>query len=517
MMSSSSTYSLAFQSESSNQGPKNMAISNMNLSQPPPPHQNRNSSQGPVAILWDIENCPVPSDVRPEDVSGYIRMALRVHPVIDGAVTMFSAYGDFNAFPRRLREGCQRTGVKLIDVPNGRKDAADKAILVDMFLFALDNPPPSSIMLISGDVDFAPALHILGQRGYTVILVIPSGVGVSSALSNAGRFVWDWPSIARGEGFVPPPVKALIPPRGCQISDNVEAQNEEESIVYRGISRGYYNTRDFSMVSHSVSEFNSSAILMAQNPTTSRSYSFPYGLNEVPASNQNDLTWVQPGDLNGLKGQLVKLLELSGGSLPLTRLPADYQKNYGRPLYVSEYGALKLVHILQKMADSIAIEGKGQRKFVCLRNSKPGPFCPPVILARRGNKGKEAQEENIDLMGGVGSSDELSDEERVVLGENGCKSEGDKCKLESTNGRTQIIDQSLNKFKYELEEILVSYSCRIFLDCFEAIYQQRYKRQLDYVRFGVNHLEELLEKVRDVVTLQDEPVSKRKFLAAFGG
>ena len=62
--------------------------------------------------------------MRPEDVAGNIRMALRVHPVIKGAVRMFSAYGDFNAFPRRLREGCQRTGVKLIDVPNGRKDAA---------------------------------------------------------------------------------------------------------------------------------------------------------------------------------------------------------------------------------------------------------------------------------------------------------------------------------------------------------------------------------------------------------
>ncbi|GFZ19583.1 putative endonuclease or glycosyl hydrolase [Actinidia rufa] len=148
--------------------------------------------------LKDIEDCPVASDVRPEDVAGNIRMALLVHPVIKGAVTMFSAYGNFNAFPRRLREGCQRTGIKLIDVPNGRKDAADKAILVDMFLFVLDNPSPSSIMLIYGDVDFALALYILGQRGYTVILVIPYGVGVSSALSNAGRFVWDWPSVARG-------------------------------------------------------------------------------------------------------------------------------------------------------------------------------------------------------------------------------------------------------------------------------------------------------------------------------
>jgi len=203
VMANPNASTLIVSSESSEEKAAHIADSSKNMLEPSLSQQSRSTSDGPVAILWDIENCPVPSDVRPEDVGGNIRMALRVHPVIKGAVMMFSAYGDFNAFPRRLREGCQRTGVKLIDVPNGRKDAADKAILVDMFLFALDNPPPSSIMLISGDVDFSPALHILGQRGYTVILVIPSGVGVSSALTNAGKFVWDWPSVARGEGFVP--------------------------------------------------------------------------------------------------------------------------------------------------------------------------------------------------------------------------------------------------------------------------------------------------------------------------
>ncbi|KAL2477267.1 putative endonuclease or glycosyl hydrolase [Forsythia ovata] len=462
-------------------------------------HQMQSSFQGPVAILWDIENCPVPSDVRPEDVAGNIRMALRVHPVIDGVVTTFSAYGDFNAFPRRLREGCQRTGVKLIDVPNGRKDAADKAILVDMFLFALDNRPPSSILLISGDVDFAPALHVLGQRGYTIILVIPSRVGVSSALSNAGQFVWDWPSVARGEGFVPP-AKVLLPPyllptnitgflTGCEINDNLDCQNEEEAIVYRGISKGYSNKRDFSLISQSPSEYNSSPISMPYYPTSSRSHGLPSGLNEVSARtftscDQNDFMWVQPGDLNGLKGQLVKLLELSGGCLPLIRLSAEYQKIYGRPLYVSEYGALKLVNLLEKMGDAMAIEGRGTRKFVYLRNSKAIPGVHPLILAKRDKKGKEAQDP-IDVIAGAGSSDEPSDDER-----------------------------SLNLFKYELQEILVSYYCRISLGCLEAIYRQKYKRSIDYQSFGVNDLGELLDKIRDIVVLQEEPVSKRKFLVA---
>ncbi|KAK3022558.1 hypothetical protein RJ639_047496 [Escallonia herrerae] len=506
-----------------------MAISNTSS---PQPHvqQNQNTLQGPVSILWDIENCPVPSDVRPEDVAGNIRMALRVHPVIKGAVTMFSAYGDFNAFPRRLREGCQRTGVKLIDVPNGRKDAADKAILVDMFLFALDNPPPSSIMLISGDVDFAPALHILGQRGYTVILVIPSRVGVSSALSNAGRFVWDWLSVVRGEGFVPP-ARVLIPSRGapvdiagffmgCQINENPDGQNEEEAIVYRGVSQSYYNSRDYSMISQSLSEYHSTSISLPCFQTTLRSHSLPSGLNEVSAGvqasdDQNDVMWVQPGDINGLKGQFVKLLDTFGGCLPFTRVPSEYQKLFGCPLYVAEYGACKLVNLLKKMGDKLYIEGKGQKKFVYLRNSRAGPNSPPLAVGKNDKKGKGTREENIDVIAGCGSSDEFSDDERVVVEEREERKSGDKTDL-GIAARDEVIDQSLKRFRYELQEILVSYSCRIFLSCFEAIYQQRYKKPLDYRRFGVNELEELFKKVRDVVVLHEEPSSKRKFLAAAG-
>ncbi|XP_022942385.1 uncharacterized protein LOC111447446 [Cucurbita moschata] len=484
---------------------------NRNVSQTPPSPQTRSSPDGPVAILWDIENCPVPSDVRPEDVAGNIRMALRVHPVIKGAVMMFSAYGDFNAFPRRLREGCQRTGVKLIDVPNGRKDAADKAILVDMFLFALDNPPPSSIMLISGDVDFAPALHILGQRGYNVILVIPSGVGVSSALCNAGKFVWDWPTVARGEGFALAP-KVLTSRggaaeisgylKGCHINDNPDCQNEDEAIIFRGISQNYYNSRDFSVVTQSLS-------------SSLRSQSLPSGLNEVPTGpvscgDQNESAWwPQTGDLNVLKGQLVKMLELSGGCLPVTKVRAEYQRVFGRPLYTSEPG-IKLVNLFKKMGDTLIVEGKGNKKSVYLRNSRSCPSAPPLILSRKeSKKGKGTLEETVDIAPGIGSSDEYSDEERVVLEEHDVNKGVGK---PNQNNNEHCLDQ----FKHELQEILVSYSCRIFLGCFEEIYLQRYKKSLDFQSLGVRGLEELFDKVSDVVVLHEDPASKRKFLAAFG-
>lgn len=511
--------------ESNEQNGRQMTNPNTTPFQPQKMNTIRLASQGPVAILWDIENCPVPSDVRPQDVAGNIRMALRVHPVIKGAVTMFSAYGDFNAFPRRLREGCQKTGVKLIDVPNGRKDAADKAILVDMFLFALDNPPHSTIMLISGDVDFAPALHILGQRGYTVILVIPSGIGVSSALTNAGRFVWDWPTVARGEGVVPSS-KVLMPPfagkadsagcfMGCHIGDNLDGHNEEESIVYRGILQSYYNSRDFSIMSRSLAEYNTTSISMPCCPSNMWSQSLPSGLSEAfagPVSSYADQNQpsvlVQPGDLNGLKGQLVKLLEIFGGCLPIVHVHSEYQKFYGRPLYMSQYGASKLVNLLRKMDDAMLVEGEACQKLVRLRNSKPDISAPPLILTRKDKKGKGIHEDSLGVITGDGSSStDFSGEERVE--------ENDDNGGKNDVGR-EIDQQYLEQFKHELQEILVSYSCRIFLGCFEAIYHQRYKRGLDYQRLGVSALEEVFDIVRDVVVLLEDPVSKRKFLTAAG-
>jgi hypothetical protein len=226
--------------------------------------------------------------------------------------------------------------------------------------------------------------------------------------------------------------------------------------------------------------------------------------------------WVQPGDINGLKAQLVKLLELSGGCLPLTRVPPEYQKMYGRPLYVSEYGALKLVSLFKKMGDAMAIDGKGHKKFVYLKNWKAGPSAPPIILARKGKTGKGLQEESLDAATGGGSSDEVSDEERVMVEEHEVGRNQGKANL-GTAARYEVDDPNLELFKFELQEILVSYSCQIFLDCFESIYQQRYKKPLDYQRFGVDELEQLFDKVRDVVVLHEEPVSKKKFLAAIGG
>ncbi|KAK4284597.1 hypothetical protein QN277_001405 [Acacia crassicarpa] len=514
-------------SDSHEQKDRDIADSNSNAALPPCPlnQQLSSSLDGPVAILWDIESCPVPSDVRPEDVAGNVTMALQVHPIIKGAVVMFSAYGDFNNFPRRLREGCQRTGVKLTDVPSGRKNAADKAILIDMFLFALDNQPPSSIMLISGDVDFAPAVHVLGQRGYTIILVVPAQMGMSTALINAGKFVWDWPSIARGEGFLPPS-KALVPPHvvqteavadlmGCHINGNFDGKNEEAIVYGGGISQNYLISKCCPFVSQSLPEYKSDTLNASCFPTALRSRSLPSPLNSVSggsmasSSDQNEFpSWVQPGDLDDVKCQLVKLLEYSGGCLLLAQVLPEYQKYFGRSLSPSKYGVRKLVSLFKKMGDPFYVEGKGPRVFVYLRNWK---VCP-LSQVSNDKKGKVIQEENAGIVHACCSVDE----ERIVTEEHDMRSSIEKVH-QGKAARSEIHDRILEQLKHELQEILVIYSCPIFIDCFDDIYRLRYKKPLEYQRLGVDKLEDLFEKVSDVVALYEEPVSKRKFLAAVHG
>eukprot|EP00951_Prasinocladus_malaysianus_P030788 scaffold291930_cov44-Prasinocladus_malaysianus.AAC.1 len=57
-----------------------------------------------------------------------------------GRVVAFNAYSDphGSGVPPDTRLGLQQSGVRLMDIPNHRKEAADKAIIVDFCLFAVE-------------------------------------------------------------------------------------------------------------------------------------------------------------------------------------------------------------------------------------------------------------------------------------------------------------------------------------------------------------------------------------------
>ena len=135
-----------------------------------------------------------------------------------GSIKLFKAYLEVSEHASAsrallLRSELQSSGVSLTDCPhNGRKDVADKMIigasplsahpsyrnnfLVDMLAHAIDNPAPSTIVLVSGDRDFAYALSILRLRRYHIVLITLTNA--HPTLKAQASHCFDWISDVLG-------------------------------------------------------------------------------------------------------------------------------------------------------------------------------------------------------------------------------------------------------------------------------------------------------------------------------
>ncbi|KAJ4849882.1 hypothetical protein Tsubulata_034684 [Turnera subulata] len=147
-----------------------------------------------TSVWWDIENCQVPKGSDPHAIAQNISSAL-VKLNYCGPVSI-SAYGDTIRIPSSVQQALSSTGISLNHVPAGVKDASDKKILVDMLFWAVDNPAPANILLISGDRDFSNALHQLRMRRYNILLAQP--LKASAPLVAAAKSVWLWTSLSAG-------------------------------------------------------------------------------------------------------------------------------------------------------------------------------------------------------------------------------------------------------------------------------------------------------------------------------
>ncbi|KIK59656.1 hypothetical protein GYMLUDRAFT_650290 [Collybiopsis luxurians FD-317 M1] len=150
---------------------------------------------GQVAIFWDYENCSVPSNMSGYELVSRFRDLAHEY----GGVKLFKAYTQFpdQSSPRSLvlRSELQSSGVSLTDCPHtGRKNVADQMIIADIFNFLLDNPNPytTTIILVSGDRDYAYTLSILRLRMYRVVVIAPSLPGVHVSLKMQASVFLDW-------------------------------------------------------------------------------------------------------------------------------------------------------------------------------------------------------------------------------------------------------------------------------------------------------------------------------------
>ncbi|KAJ3572495.1 hypothetical protein NP233_g3048 [Leucocoprinus birnbaumii] len=130
-----------------------------------------------VAVFWDLDTCPIP-----RSTSGYeLVEKVRLLSQQLGVVKSFRGYADLTCFglsrSLHLRSELQSSGVSLIDCPTTEhRSIASKTMIVDMLTHAVDNSPPSTLLVIAGNNDFAYAISILRLRRYDVVLVCPKAL-----------------------------------------------------------------------------------------------------------------------------------------------------------------------------------------------------------------------------------------------------------------------------------------------------------------------------------------------------
>lgn len=134
-----------------------------------------------VGVFWDFENVRLPREHSPFTAATALReAALKYAPCPpflpqQRAQTILSRYGYLQSIKAYMdtelergekgsyvRSALQSSGISVLDTPHaGSKDVADKMMIVDMLGWCLDVKPPATIILISGDRDFACSLPLL--------------------------------------------------------------------------------------------------------------------------------------------------------------------------------------------------------------------------------------------------------------------------------------------------------------------------------------------------------------------
>ncbi|KAJ8619393.1 hypothetical protein MRB53_027922 [Persea americana] len=97
--------------------------------------------------------------------------------------------------PGSVQRALSSAGIALNITHTGVEDISDKKLLVNMLLWAVDNPPPANYLMISGDHYFFNALCELSERGYNILRAQPRNVS-GPVLDDAN--VWLWTSLSVG-------------------------------------------------------------------------------------------------------------------------------------------------------------------------------------------------------------------------------------------------------------------------------------------------------------------------------
>lgn len=307
-----------------------------------------------VSVWWDLENCTLPSS-RPSGES--IIRTLRQYLQNLGRVGSCNAYFDLNQFSSiklgAFRSLLHSSGISLIDCPHNRgKDVVDKRIIVDICVWAWDNPPPATVILIVGDKDYVHLASILSMRGYHVILIAPPQAHECLQDAQAAE-VLTWP-----EDFIPvqkPPTKVA----GFDLPIRSSKQLPEGGNYYFSAPRPKPST-----------------VVQSENTATSQSGD--------PATSQPENTaTIQSGDpLDTVPPHFQPLVEVLknltlevGGPVPTSQLKLALAETHPGVYHKAGVKKYRAYMVMAQKADIVLIEKKLglvtlHERFMCDRPSR---------------------------------------------------------------------------------------------------------------------------------------------------
>jgi NYN domain len=147
-------------------------------------------SEAPLAIFWDMENMPIPANISGREVVSRLKTILQPF----GRLTQFRGYASIglNHIPQQKRSDLQLSGCHLVDAPhNGRKEVADKMIIVDAMQFAFLHPKGATLCFITGDVDYAYLLAVLRRPEWRTIVISKGTISSMLHVNCDMRMRWE--------------------------------------------------------------------------------------------------------------------------------------------------------------------------------------------------------------------------------------------------------------------------------------------------------------------------------------
>jgi NYN domain len=148
------------------------------------------------SVLWDYENVTPPLSSSGNHIVQRMRTLLGAcrGQATPDAIARITVFCDVNGMQLCMQNELQASGVSVCHVPRrGRKEASDKALLVELGLVMRDHAPPHGVCLVSGDADFAYGIAMARNLGYQTAVIAPSAQQSSPFLTNTAHFVWSFP------------------------------------------------------------------------------------------------------------------------------------------------------------------------------------------------------------------------------------------------------------------------------------------------------------------------------------